>query len=119
MANRFITTVIKNKCPNCGEGDVFESSNPYNLKKLTKMNSHCSACDFKYEREVGFFFGAMYVSYGINAAVFIALFLGLELFGPEDLNVFVEIGIISGTMIALVPITFQWSRKLWMVLFGK
>lgn len=71
-----------------------------------------------YERETGFFYGALYVSYGLNVAVFIAVFAGLEWFGPEDLNVYVEIGIISMVMLLLVPLIFQWSRRLWMVLFG-
>ena len=36
----------------------------YNLKNFDKMHKRCSHCDEDFEREPGFYFGAMYTSYG-------------------------------------------------------
>jgi hypothetical protein len=39
------------------------------------MNEKCSHCGLKYQIEPSFFYGAMYVSYGLNVAVGIAAFI--------------------------------------------
>ena len=31
-------SIINSKCPQCHEGDFFETNNPYNLKKFDKMD---------------------------------------------------------------------------------
>ena len=33
------------------------------------MNTCCPVCDLKFERESGYFLGAMYVSYGLGLAI--------------------------------------------------
>ena len=33
------------------------------------MNERCSVCDLKFEREPGYFLGAMYVSYGLGLVI--------------------------------------------------
>jgi len=33
------------------------------------MNERCSICDLKFEREPGYFLGAMYVSYGLGIVI--------------------------------------------------
>ena len=50
------------KCPRCEEGSLFQ-------KRFT-MFSNCPECDLKFEREQGYFIGAMYINYG--ATVFLA-----------------------------------------------
>ena len=53
---------LRLKCPRCGEGDLFAT--------MFRMKTDCSNCRFKFEREPGYFVGAMYINYG--ATVFIA-----------------------------------------------
>ncbi len=37
------------------------------------MNERCSTCGLKFEREAGYFLGAMYIGYGLGIAVIAAL----------------------------------------------
>ena len=68
---------LRLKCPRCGEGHMFSG--------LFKMRSECGSCHFRFEREAGYFVGAMYISYG--ATVFIA-FAGYFALGYFTLYLF-------------------------------
>ena len=37
------------------------------------MNERCPACDLKFEREQGYFLGAMYISYGVALVMITAI----------------------------------------------
>ncbi len=37
------------------------------------MNDRCPACDLKFEREQGYFLGAMYISYGVALVMITAI----------------------------------------------
>ncbi|MDB4196511.1 DUF983 domain-containing protein, partial [Flavobacteriaceae bacterium] len=67
-------SIFYNKCPKCHCGKFWHKNNPYlNIFKDNNLsNDHCEQCKFKYEIEPGFWFGAMYVSYGI-AVVFLII----------------------------------------------
>ncbi|KOY86303.1 hypothetical protein AD998_09245 [bacterium 336/3] len=58
--------LVQNKCPNCHKGKVFEVKNVLFSWGFSKMNEECSFCNFKFDKEPGYFFGAMYVSYGLG-----------------------------------------------------
>jgi uncharacterized protein (DUF983 family) len=109
-----IYSIINNKCPKCHEGNFFEDNNPLHLKKVLKMNSHCSFCGFKYEIEPSFFYGAMYVSYGLTVGAsiitsFILFFLGLDL-----LQIFISIFIM---LILFTPVTLRLARLIYSNMF--
>ncbi|MBT8384506.1 MAG: DUF983 domain-containing protein [Bacteroidia bacterium] len=109
-----IYSIINNKCPKCHEGNFFEDNNPLHLKKVLKMNSHCSFCGFKYEIEPSFFYGAMYVSYGLTVGAsiitsFILFFLGLNL-----LQIFISIFIM---LILFTPVTLRLARLIYSNMF--
>jgi len=61
-------SIAKIKCPQCHEGQ-FLVSHPYDLKNLGDVRTECNVCQLKYEREPGFFYGAMYVSYASGVAL--------------------------------------------------
>ena len=60
--NNFILDVLNEKCPKCREGYVFKQN--VGLSKLPIMNDECDKCNYLYDREPGYFLGAMYISYG-------------------------------------------------------
>ncbi len=108
-------SVFWNKCPKCHKGKVFTYSNPFDYKNFDKMEIHCSNCDHKYEKEPGFFYGAMYVSY--------ALMVGWFLFSWA-LNSFVlhmdeliYLALLAISMIALFSYTFRLARLFWINFF--
>jgi uncharacterized protein (DUF983 family) len=57
-----VLSILSEKCPKCKQGKVFKNSTFF---QLPEMNSFCSHCNYKYDREPGYFIGAMYLSYGL------------------------------------------------------
>lgn len=81
------------------------------------MNKHCPHCNLKFEREVGYFYGAMYVSYGLQTGL-ITLLYTVNMFWwnmPPLALAFLIIGLVF----ALFPVTFRWSRIIWIASFTK
>ena len=68
-------SVLKGKCPQCHEGEFFKYNLTINPEKVTKLHDDCPKCDLKYMMEPSFFFGAMYVNYGLSVALFVAIFI--------------------------------------------
>ena len=70
-----LNSILTGSCPKCQKESMYSDKNPLHLTKVLKMNENCSHCGFKYQIEPSFFYGAMYVSYGLNVAVGIAAFI--------------------------------------------
>ncbi len=80
------------------------------------MHSHCSNCNLKYEKEPGFFYGAMYVSYGLTVALWIAVAVAFYvLTGSIQPWIFMAVGITL--LFALLPGIYRTSRAIWLVMF--
>jgi uncharacterized protein (DUF983 family) len=110
-------SILLNKCPHCHQGHFFNSSNPFNLRQFDKMENNCSVCNSSFMPETGFYFGAMFVSYALNVAIMVTLWLGIELLGPDNLPLaYYLIGIIVPSVL-LVPLTFRLARLIWINIF--
>ncbi len=108
-------SVFNNKCPRCHKGDVFKHKNPYNLTNLFNMYSTCSHCHLVYEKETGFFYGAMYASYGLSVGWFIIWYAIQNFFLNLD-----TLGFAIGLVISIIimsPLSLRWSRLIWLSLF--
>ncbi len=80
------------------------------------MNESCSNCEATFEPEPGFYFGAMYVSYGFTIMLFILVWAALRFFfNPSDL-VYI-LAIVSAAAIS-TPVSFRYSRILFLYWFG-
>ena len=62
-------SIFFGKCPRCNEGDFFKYQFTFNPSKITKIHKNCAHCDLKYMIEPSFYYGAMYVNYGITVAL--------------------------------------------------
>ncbi|MBS1637538.1 MAG: DUF983 domain-containing protein [Bacteroidetes bacterium] len=110
-----IYSTVANKCPKCHQGNMFESNNPYSLKNGLKMKESCSVCHLQYEREPGFFYGALYVSYALMSGIFIVWFLlDLFLLHMEAINLAL---VVMSTMLVLFPVAYRWARIIWINFF--
>lgn len=109
-----IYSIINNKCPKCNEGNFFEDNNPLHLKKVLKMNPNCPKCNFKYEIEPSFFFGAMYVSYGLTVGAAIITFIMLYLIGLDLLTIFISIFVL---LVLFTPLTLRLARLIYANMF--
>jgi uncharacterized protein (DUF983 family) len=118
MKRNIFQSIFSSKCPVCREGDAFISKNPYELKSFDKMHENCSHCGHKFEKEQGFWYGAMYVSYALTVAFSVAVFILTFLFYPQA-SVWVYISMIAFVILFLAPVTFRLSRMIWMNFFAK
>ncbi len=110
-------SVVKFKCPQCQEGDFFVSA-PYDLKNTGKVKEQCSECGLKFAKEPGFFFGAMYVSYGFGVALFVATVIVYYLiFNSVDVwNMLIIMGVLS---VLTAPLNYCVSKIIWANIFIK
>jgi uncharacterized protein (DUF983 family) len=77
-----------------------------------KMCSACCNCHFKFEREPGYFVGAMYINYGVTVFIAFASYFALDFFTPIS---FLQNFILWGVFSALFPVFFfRYSRSLWL-----
>jgi hypothetical protein len=99
---------------------MFVDSNPWNLKKVTKMPVHCPECGQPFELEVGFWYGTGYVSYVLSvllsALTFIAwiLLIGMSV---NDNRFFWWMGINVFLLIVLQPWLMRLSRVIYLYFF--
>lgn len=94
---------------------MYVDRNPYNLRNLYKMHETCSHCGLHYQLEPSFFYGAMYVSYGITVAVGIATFIiSKVLIGLELTQSFIAIII---ALILTMPVTARLARNIYINMF--
>lgn len=110
-----LTDIMSEKCPKCGVGHVFSKKGNPLLFQIPKMNEHCSECGHKFEREPGYFFGSMYVSYALTIAEMVGVFIiSRFVFGLSYVNIVITIGIVS---FLLGAFNFRLSRMLWIYMF--
>lgn len=112
-----ILDALKCKCPNCGKGNMFNNKGNIFLFKMPRMNKHCNKCNYKFEIETGFFFGAMYVSYALTVAQMIASFVIFwYLLDLSPIYVFFIIAVIA---VLTSTFNFKVSRSIWASIFYK
>ena len=110
-------SISKAKCPRCHEGDFFKYGITLNPNKITQLHDNCPKCNLKYMMEPSFFYGAMYVNYGIIVALFVAVFIICKLI--LDLTIIQSFAAIIITSLILAPFNLRLSRIIWINMFVK
>ena len=96
--------IRKSLCPNCFRGHIF--------KTWIAVHERCPACGILFQREPGYFVGAMYISYGLSLppGFFLLFFFWLWLDWP-----FYRAGATAFLLyMPLVPFIVRYSRVLWL-----
>ena len=110
-----LNSILTGSCPKCQNESMYSDKNPLHLTKVLKMNENCSHCGLKYQIEPSFFYGAMYVSYGLNVAVGIAAFIVSFVFFKASIEQsFITIVV---TLILFFPFVLRLSRNLYINMF--
>ncbi len=99
-----LVAILRLRCPRCLQGKVW--------KGFVAMNTSCPVCGLVFEREPGYFTGAMVVSYAIAVPVLGAIVIGLMTVGGLDAVAALIIGDLA--YLALVPFIFRYSRVVWL-----
>jgi uncharacterized protein (DUF983 family) len=110
-------SILFMKCPRCHEGP-FLQNHPYNLSSMNKVRETCPNCGLKYKIEPSFYYGSMYVSYGVGVAVGVAVFVLIYLL-DLDLGVAGIFGVIVAALIVLMPYIGAVSKSIWANFFFK
>lgn len=96
--------LLTQRCPRCREGKIF--------KGWVAMNDPCPVCGLLFQREEGYFLGAMYFSYLLGAAILIPLYFLLSSLLPDwDGNLIALLSLVP--YLPLLPAVFRASRVLW------
>ncbi|MEB2776118.1 DUF983 domain-containing protein [Algoriphagus sp. D3-2-R+10] len=80
------------------------------------MNKVCSHCNQSFEPEPGYYFGAMFISYAINTALFITAWVMLEVIYPVY-SLSLLLSVIGVAAILCFPLIFRLSRSIWIAIF--
>jgi len=92
------------RCPRCGASALYSG-------RFT-MNEQCAVCGLRYEREPGYFVGAIYVNYAVAVGVGIGTVLVVDWTIGLSLPAQLVLGIALVTIVPLV--FFRWARSLWL-----
>lgn len=106
--------ILQEKCPHCGQSKVFEK--PTFFLQFPKMKEKCEVCDYKFDREPGYFLGAMYISYGLAVLQGLVTFLICYFFFPalETLTLLI---IIMSVIILFSYKNYRLARVIYIHIF--
>ncbi len=111
----WIESVFHLPCPRCRQGEMFVK--PLKLTEPLRMHKRCSVCGQRMEPEVGFSYGAMFISY-----VFIGI-LSLSIVGLLVFGLHWSTEVAFTVLIAFLALIFIWNlrftRSLWFHLVVK
>jgi uncharacterized protein (DUF983 family) len=102
-----LSRALRRKCPRCGAG-AFVS--------YYRLREHCPRCGLQFEREEGYWVGALIINTVITFGVFLAIFVGgMVLTWPEV--PWTGLMVVTISAMAIVPVAFYpLSKTVWMAL---
>ena len=110
-----LNSILTGTCPRCQEESMYLDKNLLHIQNCIKMNEKCSHCDLHYQIEPSFFYGAMYVSYGLNIAVgIIAFIIPFVLLNTSFKTAFIAI---IASLVISFPIVMRLSRNIYINMF--
>jgi uncharacterized protein (DUF983 family) len=96
--------IVRQRCPRCHRGRIFRG--------VVTMNDPCPECGLIFEREEGYFLGAMYVSYGMSVILIGGAYLLARTLRPGAGTV-MDMVLTLALYLPFVPFVFRMSRVLW------
>jgi len=100
----YISAIARQRCPQCRRGIVY--------RRPLSMNNLCPVCGMKFDREPGYFSGAIYIGSILSLPVGFGLFYLIAMLFP-DLHLGV-VGLLAAIgFLPLVPLTLRLSRVIW------
>jgi uncharacterized protein (DUF983 family) len=89
---QIITRGLTNRCPNCGGRTL--------VGRWLRINNQCARCGLRFEREEGFFLGAVVINYTVTAVLLL-----------------VPMGIAVAWCIVFPMLFFPYSKSLWLMTY--
>src|SRR5438105_689923 len=104
-------SMLAGRCPRCHKGRIFA---PLFGSSPLKMHTACSDCGLVFDREPGYFVGAMYFSYTFGVATVVPLALILLLVFHVSAVVVIVIALLQ--TLATMVFSFRYARVAWLYL---
>ena len=95
---------LRLRCPRCGASPLFRG--PFS------MYPDCLSCDLRFEREPGYFVGAIYINYAVTAVTAIVGYFALDYF--IGMPLLPQLILWSAFAIFFPLVFFRYSRSLWL-----
>jgi uncharacterized protein (DUF983 family) len=95
---------IRQRCPVCGQGKIFSG--------ILKTNQRCPTCQFVYEREPGYYTGAIAVNLVLTELLIVAIAVPLAASQAVSIPVLAVVGIALCTLLPLL--LYRPTKGLWM-----
>lgn len=99
--------MVHSLCPQCRIGKVF-TGRVYSFRQQ-RTNDICPHCGLRFEIEPGYFYAAMYVSYGLVVGQVIAITLITFLLTASE-SPWLYTAVLILSIILLAPFNFRYSR---------
>jgi uncharacterized protein (DUF983 family) len=103
--------ILQQRCPRCHSGRIFRYSI---FRGFPKMHERCQVCNLKFQREEGYFLGAMYISYGMALATITVL--AVLLWSITAWSIMKAAAWAVVLFLPLVPSVTLFARVLWIYL---
>jgi uncharacterized protein (DUF983 family) len=101
--------IFGNKCPRCLGGRVFNG--------IYTMHKECSHCGLIFEKEPGYFLGAIVIAYFVSAFSLVPTLVFSIFYLKLEIPIVLGIGITQ--IIILHPLLFHYSKLGWLYLESK
>lgn len=101
-------SAVEGKCPRCRKGDMFKA--PLLSFRSKKMREQCPHCDLKYEKEPGYFYVAMYVSYAFVVAQLVTACVATYVLTGNLESPWLYLSVAVGVAILMAPFNYRYSR---------
>ncbi len=106
-----LKSFLMGRCPQCRTGSIFKGG--LFSKHFKDVHERCNHCNVKYEQELGFFWGAMYFSYGLMVGLLVIL--SVTMFTVfDDPSLLLLSVVIIGISTLMTPLNMRLSRMLLM-----
>jgi hypothetical protein len=81
------------------------------------MNKECPDCHFKFEKEPGFYWGAMYASYALGVAEAFITYILCQIAGCPQFA-WINLIMVVIALLLLSPFNFRMARLIWLYIFS-
>ena len=104
------------RCPRCHQGKLFAQS-ALSIRHFDEMPDACPVCGQHYEPETGFYWGAMYISFGFSTGILlgVGVLLYYLLNNPDT---WVYTVVVAAVTVLFAPLSFRYARAVMLYAFG-
>lgn len=94
------------RCPRCGAGHLFRG--------WFHLAPDCPRCGLHFEREEGYWAGALVINIAIALAVFVLVFVPWAALTVPDIPVGAVLAVAVPLMVVVPIVAYPWSKTVWM-----